>query len=366
MFSMADNGFQSVLMAPTGVLAKQHFKELSSYSEKYGYNTVYLGGDLKAKEKKEVLKKIKSGEAHFIIGTHAVISDNVEFKNLALTIVDEEHKFGVIQRETLRKKASEGVHSISMSATPIPRSLALTLYGDAMDIYTISTMPNGRLPVKTAVTNENKAIFSFMQKEIEKGHQCYIVCPLIENDTDDDRELPESVEEIYQKVCDYFLIHNKNIKASVITGKMNDEEKSRIIGEFSKNETQILIATTIIEVGVNVPNATVIAIMNAERFGLAGLHQLRGRVGRGNLQSYCILKSKELENERLQVMCETTDGFKIAQEDLKQRGTGDILGVKQSGEDENVKLMLKHPKIYEAIREYVRENEVVINESLKL
>lgn len=369
MFAMADNGYQSVLMAPTGVLAKQHYAELSSYAEKFGYKTVYLGGDLKAKEKKEVIKLIKDGEATFVVGTHSVISEDVEFKNLALTIVDEEHKFGVIQRETLKKKAAEGVHSVSMSATPIPRSLALTLYGDAMDIFTISTMPNGRLPVKTAVVNEDNAIFRFMQHEIEKGHQCYIVCPLIGNDdviNDEDKEMPESVDEVYKKVCTYFQINNPTVKASVITGKMKDEEKSRIIDEFSKNKSQILIATTIIEVGVNVPNATVITIMNAERFGLAGLHQLRGRVGRNSLQSYCMLKSNELHNERLSVMCETTNGFEIAEQDLKLRGTGDFLGTKQSGEDENVKLMLKYPQIYEEIRNYVRDKEVIVNETLKL
>jgi ATP-dependent DNA helicase RecG len=356
-------------MAPTGVLARQHFKELSSYAEKFGYETVYLGGDLKAKEKKEVLKKIKSGEAAFVVGTHAVISDDVEFKSLALTIVDEEHKFGVIQRESLRKKAGEGVHNISMSATPIPRSLALTLYGDAMDIFTISTMPNGRKPVKTAVVNEDKAVFDFMNHEIKKGHQCYIVCPLIGGDgviPDEDKGPPESVEEVYQKVCDYFLINNPSVKAAVITGKMKDEEKTRIIGEFSRNETQILIATTIIEVGVNVPNATVITVMNAERFGLAGLHQLRGRVGRSDLQSYCMLKSTELENDRLKVMCRTTNGFEIAEEDLKLRGTGDFLGTRQSGDDENVKLMLKYPQIYEQIKDYIKENEVSKNDSLKL
>lgn len=367
MFAMADNGYQSVLMAPTGLLARQHFNELNSYSEKFGYKTVFLSGELKAKERREILEKIKNGEATFIVGTHSVISDSVEFKNLGLTVVDEEHKFGVIQRETLRKKASEGVHSISMSATPIPRSLALTLYGDAMDIYTIKSRPKGRLPIKTGVVNDDKAIFSFMQHEIEQGHQCYIVCPLIENDDIGEyKETPESVEEVYEKVCNYFKIHNPSIKAAIITGKMKDSEKVEINEAFSKNEVQILIATTIIEVGVNVPNATVITIMNAERFGLAGLHQLRGRVGRSNLQSYCMLKSNELQNERLRVMCQTTDGFEIAQEDLKLRGTGDFFGTRQSGDNEDVKLMLRYPDIYQNIKQYITENEVNVNESLEL
>jgi len=365
MFAMADNGYQSALMVPTGILAKQHFKELQFYAEKFGYKTVYLGGDLTVKEKKLALNMIKSGEATFVVGTHSIISDDVEFKNLGLTVVDEEHKFGVIQRETLKKKANDGVHSISMSATPIPRSLALTLYGEGMDIYTISTMPGGRVPVKTAVVNNDNSIFSFVQMEIENGHQCYIVCPLIDNN-EDNENVPESVEDVYKKVTDYFSIHNKNIKASMITGKMKDNEKNQIIDDFSKNNTQILIATTIIEVGVNVPNATVITIMNAERFGLAGLHQLRGRVGRSNLQSYCMLKSLEKNNDRLEIMCMYTDGFKIAEEDLKLRGIGDLAGVKQSGDDESVSLMLKYPQIYEEIKNYIKEKEVFFNDSLKL
>ena len=366
MFSMADNGYQSALMAPTGVLAKQHYAELSSYAEKFGYKTAYLGGDLKAKEKREVLKGIKNGEYIFVVGTHAVISDDVEFNNLGLTIVDEEHKFGVIQRDNLRAKAKEGVHSISMSATPIPRSLALTLYGDAMDIYTISTMPAGRLPVKTGVVNSDDAIFRLIQAEAENGHQAYIVCPMIDSNDDSEEDAPVSVEDVYKSTEAYFSTHNPNIKAAVITGKMKDAEKSEIINAFSKNEVQILIATTIIEVGVNVPNATVIAIMNAERFGLAGLHQLRGRVGRGNLQSYCVLKSLEKENERLAVMCKTTNGFEIAEEDLKIRGTGDFLGTRQSGDNENVRLMLKYPQIYQEIKEYIKEKELNGCEKLKL
>lgn len=364
MFSMADNNYQSVLMAPTAVLARQHYEELSSYAEKCGYTTVYLGGDLKAKERRDILSKIKSGEANFIVGTHAVISKEVEFKNLALTVVDEEHKFGVIQRDSLRAKAKEGVHSISMSATPIPRSLAITLYGDAMEIFTIKTMPCGRLPIKTAVMNDDSSIFRIMQAEIERGHQCYIVCPQI--DAKDDTESPESVEEVFQKVIDYFSIHNPSIKASIITGEMKDIDKTAIIDSFSENEIQILVATSIIEVGVNNQNATVIAIMNAERFGLASLHQLRGRVRRGKLQGYCILKSNELQNDRLAVMCSTTDGFEIAREDLLIRGAGDILGTRQSGDDSDIKLMLRYPVIYEQIRNYIKEKEICGNESLKL
>lgn len=357
MLSMADNGYQSVLMAPTGVLAKQHYEEFKSYVEPLGLKVAYLDGNVKTKEKKEILSKIKNGELNFLIGTHSVIGEDVEFNNLGLTVVDEEHKFGVIQRESLKKKASEGVHSISMSATPIPRSLSLTIYGEALDIYTIETVPSGRKPVKTVIVNDDISIFRFMEQEIAKGHQCYIVCPLIEDKAskDPDEIPPESVEVVRDKATKYFEI--KGIKVDVITGKMKDDEKSAIIERFKNNESQILIATTIIEVGVNVPNATVIAIMGSERFGLAGLHQLRGRVGRSNLQSYCILKSYEKNNPRLQAMCNTTNGFKIAEIDLALRGTGDFLGTRQSGDDENITLALKYPKYYELIKEYIRERK---------
>lgn len=365
MIAMVDNGYQAALMAPTAILAKQHYEELVGYIEPMGLKAVFLGSDMKAKEKREALSMIESGEANFIVGTHAVISDKVVFKNLGITIVDEEHKFGVIQRETLKKKASDGVHNISMSATPIPRSLAQVLYGNAVDIYTITTMPAGRIPIQTAAVQNIKSAFAFMKKELDLGHQCYIVCPLIENNSnhsndmliecdEDTKEKPLSVEEVLKMVNEFYK--NTPYKAEAVTGKMKDEEKDAIIGRFKSNETQILIATTIIEVGVNVPNSTVITIMNAERFGLAGLHQLRGRVGRNSLQSYCMLVSNDKDNPRLKVMCETTNGFRIAEEDLKLRGTGDIIGIKQSGEDKNIMLMLKYPKTYKGIKEYILQN----------
>lgn len=356
MASMSDNGYQSVLMAPTGVLARQHYEELRSYAEPLGLTTVYLDGNMKASEKKKALVQIESGEADFVIGTHSVISDSVKFHALGLTVVDEEHKFGVIQRENLKRKAQEGVHSVSMSATPIPRSLALTLYDDALDIYTIKSMPCGRKPVKTATVNEDRVAFRFMESEIKNGHQCYVVCPLIsEEDSDSDRE-PESVETVLTKLR-YFFALNESIRVEAITGKMKDAEKSEIIERFKRNETQILVATTIIEVGVNVPNATVITIMDADRFGLASLHQLRGRVGRSSLQSYCLLKSDCRENPRLEAMCRTTDGFVIAEEDLKLRGTGDFLGTRQSGENEDIRMMLKYPKLYENIKIYIKSKK---------
>lgn len=360
MLAMSDNGYQSVLMAPTGVLAKQHYTELKSYVEPMGLKCVYLSGELKAAEKKAVLAQIASGEADFVVGTHSVISNDVVFKNLGLTVVDEEHKFGVIQRETLKKKADSGVHNVTMSATPIPRTLALTLYGDSMQLYNIENMPNGRKPVKTCIANNDRSIYNFMLGQIKEKHQCYVVCPLINSDdgpitTEDYTEPPESVEAVYEKMQREFEPYG--IKIGVITGKMKDEEKSDIIGKFERNEYQVLIATTIIEVGVNVPNATVITIMNAERFGLAGLHQLRGRVGRSNLQSYCILKSSELNNDRLQVMCDTTKGSEIAERDLLLRGTGDFAGTRQAGDSKDVELMLKYPKFYEEVRSWITKGD---------
>lgn len=355
MLAMSDNGYQSVLMAPTGVLAKQHYEELKAYVEPLGLTCVFLTGDMKKSEKSAVLKLIKSGEAQFIIGTHSVISPSVEYNNLGLTIVDEEHKFGVAQREALREKASNGVHCITMSATPIPRSLAMSVYGSALDVCTIQTKPKGRLPVKSCVSNDYQTIFSFMYRQIQAGHQCYIVCPAIENCDIDNGNPPKSIEEVQKMVENYF--RNTDVKAAVITGKMKDTEKADIIGAFQRNEYQILIATTIIEVGVNVANATTICIANAERFGLAQLHQLRGRVGRNSLQSYCILESSDTENERLQAICDTTDGFEIAKRDLLLRGTGDLLGTKQSGDNETIRLMLQYPKMYEAIKHFLERGD---------
>lgn len=357
MILMAENGYQSVLMAPTGILARQHYAQLQEYASQLGLHAAYLGSDTKASEKKKICAGLQSGEIQLLVGTHSVITDDIVFADLGLTIVDEEHKFGVLQREALKKKAAEGVHHISMSATPIPRSLAQSIYGNVIEINTIESMPEGRMPVKTAMVQKYKPMFAFMAKEIQAGHQCYMVCPMIEDRSNDEVDLEEkqrplSVEEVLKMAQQYFT--GTTVEAAAITGKMKDKEKDEIINAFTKNEVQILIATTIIEVGVNVPNATVISIMNAERFGLAGLHQLRGRVGRSNLQSYCMLVSSDTQNPRLQAMCKTNNGFEIAEEDLKLRGSGDLLGLKQSGEDARVTLMLKYPQLFHSLTEYIR------------
>ena len=339
------NGYQSVLMAPTQVLARQHFEELSSLLSPYGETVLYCGEKGLKKKEKEM---VKNGEIKYIVGTHAVLNDSIEYNNLALCITDEEHKFGVLQRETLVKS---GINTLSMSATPIPRSLATVIYGAGTELFTIKTKPAGRKPVITSHSNSLPQTFSFLKEEIKKGRQAYVVCPAI--DKNEEMENILSVEEVTE-------IYRKNLpemKIEVLTGRNKKEETEKIIGDFKEGKTDILIATTVIEVGVNVPNASVMIIHNAERFGLAGLHQLRGRVGRGDNQSYCILFSEDKENPRLKVMCNTTDGFEIAEQDLILRGAGEIIGLKQSGEDKYVSLMIKFPKIYEMVQEDAKKRE---------
>lgn len=353
MLISAENGFQSAMIAPTTVLAKQHYLDLLEKTEGMGYKVGFLSGDMKAKEKREVIKGIESGEIQLVVGTHSVIQKDVMFKDLALTIVDEEHRFGVAQRNSLNEKAKSGVHTVTMSATPIPRTLALSIYGESVDVLTITTMPQGRKPVQTVqISNEDKS-YEAMYRQIKEGRQCYVVCPLIE---DSDSELltdVDSVEKTYEKMTTFFKKYPE-VKVAMISGKMKQSEIAEEISRFSRNEYQVIISTTIIEVGVNVPNATVILIKNAERFGLAQLHQLRGRVGRGSHQSYCVLLSKDKENPKLKAMCETTNGFKIAEKDLALRGTGDFIGTKQSGNNKYVMLMLSHPHLYENVKQEVR------------
>lgn len=330
--AMAMNGFQCAVMAPTVVLATQHYEEFSKILGSFGYKTVFLRSGMKAKEEKSVLEEIESGKAQIIVGTHSVISGKVKYHKLGLTIVDEEHRFGVEQREALKQKAKDGVHNVSMSATPIPRSLANTLYGEGTEIVNIHTMPAGRKPVKTIIWSNENSCYKSVYNQIKEGHQCYIVCPLIEDSDSETLEGVDSVETTYKKLTEWFKPYPE-VTIKAISGDMKAKEVQEGIEAFAQNQANILISTTIVEVGVNVPNATVIVIKNAERFGLAQLHQLRGRVGRSSLQSYCVLLSKDKENERLKTMEATNDGFKIAEKDLELRGTGQILGVKQSGKD---------------------------------
>lgn len=359
MLLFAENGYQSVLLAPTQVLATQHYAELSELAEKYGIKTVLLKSKMKVKEKREALKSIADGEAKLIVGTHSVFAEAVEYNNLALAITDEEHKFGVAQRESIAEKCKDGVNTITMSATPIPRSLALTLYGVNKKVITISQMPSGRKPVHTTVEFDENRINKFMVEKIKEGQQCYVVCPLVQKSDKEAFAEVESVEEVSDKLKKWLEKNAPDVSVSVITGKMKPSEIESEITAFAENKTNILVATTIIEVGVNIPNANVIVIKNAERFGLSQLHQLRGRVGRGNNQGYCILQSDKDDNERLAVMEQTNNGFIIAEADLKQRGTGDLLGTVQSGYNKYVDQMLLYPKFFNQVKEFVEKNQKI-------
>lgn len=331
MADLANAGYQCALMAPTEVLATQHYEKFCSDNLNYGLglNPVLLTGSLTAAQKKKVYAGIESGEYNIIIGTHAIFQEKVNFHNLSLVITDEQHRFGVRQREMLSEKGSTP-HVLVMSATPIPRTLTLTLYTD-LKISVMKDMPAKRLPIKSCVIRptQRKDAFALIQGQIKEGHQAYIICPMIEEN--EDFQL-ENVMSYHEKIDHYF---NGTVKYGILHGRMKPKEKTEIMERFAKKEIDILISTTVIEVGIDVPNATVMIIENAERFGLAGLHQIRGRVGRGDSQSYCVFingSDNDKENVRLEVLHKSNDGFYIAEEDLRLRGPGDINGVRQSGD----------------------------------
>ncbi len=351
MLMVVENGFQAAVMAPTTILAEQHYNDIQTLLRDSGYRVVMLSSNMTAKEKKDAMKAIRTGEAQFIIGTHSLFADGVEFYNLGITVIDEEHRFGVAQRTALQKKAANGVHVISMSATPIPRSVASVIYGENKQIIEIKTMPEGRKPIQTAICNSEKKIFEFMEKQLCAGHQAYVICPLVTDAAEDSlMGNVDAVESVYESYRMYF--ETIGFRTGMVFGKQKKEEREEIIEKFQRNEIQILVATTVVEVGVNVPNASLIVMHNAERFGLATMHQLRGRVGRSNIQSYCILKSAYRDNERLITMTQTTDGFAIAQKDLELRGMGDIIGTRQTGNDQLVDLMMDLPNLYACVKKY--------------
>lgn len=361
MLILVDNGYQACMMAPTNVLAAQHYQEACKMAENLpGVKPAFLSGELTAKKRKEILNQIKAGDVNLIIGTHALVSSSVQFCNLGLAIIDEEHRFGVEQRELFERR-NKGIHQVTMSATPIPRSLALTIYGENIDIFTIKTLPNGRKPVKTSAPTNEFESYEFMLKEIQEGRQCYIVCPLIEDSDSDRLKEVDSVEKTYEKVTQYFK-KNKEVKVGKITGKMKKNEVDEELLKFANLDYNIIISTTIIEVGVNVPNSTVILIKNAERFGIAQLHQLRGRVGRGNHQSYCLLLTEKKDDPRIETLIETTDGFKIAEKDIELRGVGDFIGTKQTGENKAVMLMIANPDLYKTIKE---ETDLIVRDPIR-
>lgn len=360
----ASNGYQGALMAPTEVLAAQHFESFTSMIRKYGIKTlkpVLLTGSLSARDKKEAQRQIKEGEVNCIIGTNALIQAKVEYKNLALVVTDEQHRFGVRQRESLAGKGMN-THVLAMSATPIPRTLAIILYGD-LHISIVDELPMGRLPIKNCVvgTDYRPKAYKFIADQVAAGHQAYVICPMVE----------EGELDGVENVTDYSEKLRENLPPSVrvemLHGKMKPDKKDQIMEAFARRDIDVLVSTTVIEVGINVPNATVMMIENSERFGLSQLHQLRGRVGRGDAQSYCIfLNTSESDEakERLSTMNKTNDGFVIAEEDLKQRGPGDLFGVRQSGE-----LNFRVGDIYhdsDLVKESAMDADRILNEDPEL
>nr|WP_294937542.1 ATP-dependent DNA helicase RecG [uncultured Flavobacterium sp.] len=331
MLLALDNGFQACLMAPTEILASQHFNGITELAKDLNLNIKLLTGSTKTADRKIIHEELENGSLHIIIGTHALLEDKVQFKNLGLAIIDEQHRFGVEQRSKLWKKSEIPPHVLVMTATPIPRTLAMSLYGD-LDISVIDELPPGRKPIQTVhrFDSNRLKVWKFLKDEIAKGRQIYIVYPLIqESEKMDYKDLMDGFEGISR---DFPLPH---YSVSIVHGKMKPSEKDAEMKRFSEGKTNIMVATTVIEVGVNVPNASVMIIESAERFGLSQLHQLRGRVGRGAEQSYCILmtghKLSSDTKTRIETMCSTNDGFEIAEVDLKLRGPGDIMGTQQSG-----------------------------------
>lgn len=329
IFNVYCNGYKSALMVPTEILANQHYEEAKKLFDGFGVEVELLTGSTKTKEKERIKNRIKEDKPIVLIGTHALIQEDVEFNKLGLIVTDEQHRFGVEQRSKLINKGNRA-DVIVMTATPIPRTLALYIYSD-LDVSAIDELPPGRKKVDTRFFNDGSRAdaYKLALEEVNKGRQVYIVCPLIE---EDEKEKLNSVESIYKKLKEG-IFHNISIE--ILHGKMKASEKDNIIDRFKREEVKVLISTTVIEVGVNVPNASVMIIENAERFGLAQLHQLRGRVGRGQYESYCILIANAKSNitkKRMQIMTESTDGFFISEQDLKLRGSGEIFGMKQSGE----------------------------------
>ena len=328
MLMAIDSGYQAAFMAPTEILAEQHYKTISKLAEPLGIDVRLLIGSQNARTREEIHSGITGGQTQIVVGTHAIIQDQVHFANLGLAIVDEQHRFGVAQRASLRNKGNNP-HLLVMSATPIPRSLAMTVYSE-LDVSIMHDMPGGRKPIRTAVRTDKKRedVYTFIDNLVREGGQTYIVYPLVEeSEVLELSDATEGFENIKQRFPDF--------KVGLLHGRMSSEEKEEVMASFAANEIQILVTTTVIEVGVDVPNASVMVIEHAERFGLSQLHQLRGRIGRGTRQSYCILiAGAQLGNEarqRLQTMSETNDGFKIAEMDLRLRGPGDFMGTRQSG-----------------------------------
>lgn len=328
LYASKTAGYQGALMVPTEILAEQHAQSLSQLLEPFGVRTALLTSSVKGKRRREILELLKQGEIHVLIGTHALIQEEVNFNNLGLVITDEQHRFGVEQRRVLREKG-ENPDVLFMTATPIPRTLAITVFGE-MDVSVIDEMPAGRKTIETYWAKHEmlERVLSFMEKELAKGRQAYVITPLIE---ESDKLDVQNAIDVHSTLSFYF---QNRYKVGLMHGRLHSDEKDQVMKAFSENEVQVLVSTTVVEVGVNVPNATVMLIYDAERFGLSQLHQLRGRVGRGSDQSYCVLLAdpkSEVGKERMKIMSETNDGFVLSEKDLELRGPGDFFGKKQSG-----------------------------------
>lgn len=356
MVGQAENGFQSVLMAPTNVLAIQHYNEAKELLTPLGINVAFLNGATKVRERKAILKGLLDGSIDVLIGTHACVGKDIQFKQLSLCVVDEEHRFGVRQREAIREKVEAGLHMVSMSATPIPRSLASTLYGEHVGIHSIKTLPNGRKPVQISLHEDNTLPYEKIKEAVKRGEQAYIVCPLIEDNDSETMADVKSVEQVFQEIAPSF--NKEGMVVDYISGNMKEEEINAHLNAFKEGSTHVLISTTVIEVGVNVPNATVMVIENAERFGASQIWQLKGRVGRGSKASSCYLVSPNpnpTSKEKLEMICRAKDGFEVAREDLRLRGAGSLLGEEQSGGNRYIQLILAHEALNNQIRETIRE-----------
>lgn len=355
------SGFQVAFMAPTAILAEQNYKKLKVFGDKFGYRTVLLTSNISKSERDDIVNDLQDGNIDIIVGTHSLLNDEIKFKNIGLVVIDEQHRFGVNQRRTLAQK-TEGINLLLMSATPIPRSLALILYGE-MDISEIRTMPEGRKVVETYAlsTNQIEGAHEFALKEIQKGRQVYYVCPLIE---ESESMNLMSAQDLYKSLVERF----SDLQIALVTGKTPNDEKDDIMSKFYNGKINILVSTTVIEVGIDVPNATCMIIINAERFGLSQLHQLRGRVGRGDYKSYCLLINGSKSEEsytRIKTMERTSDGFEIATEDLRLRGPGEFLGLRQHGRhklkflnfEKDINIIIMAKKDFEYYYEHKDEKE---------
>lgn len=345
---MAENGFQSVILAPTLVLAKQHYADFDKQLTALGFKVALLTGETKKKERTAIMAGLADGSIQILIGTHAILSSDIRFDRVGLTVVDEEHKFGVTQKSKIEEFAKTGAHHLSMTATPIPRSMAMGVYGSNIEVLPIHTMPKGRKPISTSKVDSLDAVCKGILEQIGLGHQAYVVCPFIaESESCPDVWSVEMAEQELRKRL-------PGVTISSISGDMTGAEVLRQVDAFARRDVQVLVSTTIVEVGVNIPNATLMAVLSADHFGLAALHQLRGRVGRGSDQGYCLLLP-DAEADKLDILCRTNDGFEIAEEDLKLRGPGNLLGIEQTGSSRAIDLILKYPRMSANIRRWLSQ-----------